>query len=402
MIRSKNYNYLFTIALGFFCTGWLSTWELGPISISKIFYLFIIISLLLNINNFKNLDLNLINSYFIVVLIYNFFFFNLGYFSEISYSQRNILTQYYLKETVLILFCVYLYNFVFCKQNNQRVFILSFSFFILALSFFLFYLYKVSFKADYIGVRVDYALNALRTGKNTLAQGIMIFFPFILILLLKKLNKLFFFFVFFYLNYFFFNLDSSATKIVLIFQYIIFFIIYLSSKLKINLFKIFSFVIIIFTLMYATFEINDNKNSKIKFSDYKETLSDYKQSHRYRLIEKGYFLSKANYFFGYGTSSYRDPKLKGDTTESHNVYIKYLFEKGLIGLLINIVFYFYLIFTILKKKLNLISYKTASLLSIFNILVVFFFINLEASPILWVMNSLLISIATNKNIYNDR
>lgn len=395
MIRSKNYNYLFTVALGFFCTGWLSTWGLGPISISQLFYLFIILSLLLNINNFKNLDLNLINSYFILVLIINFFFFNLSYFSEISYIQRDILIQYYIKETVLILFCVYLYNFVFCKQNNQTVFILSFSFFILAISFFLFYLYKVSFKADYIGVKVDYTLNALRTGKNTLAQGIMIFFPFILILLLKKLNKLLFFFVFIYLNYFVFNLDSDATKIVLIFQYIIFFIIYLSSKLKINLFKILSVVIIIVTLMFTTFEIIDNKNLKTK-------LSNYKESHRYSLIEKGYFLSKANYFLGYGTSSYRDPKFKGNTTESHNVYIKYLFEKGLIGLLINIFFYFYLIFIILKKKLNLISYKTASVLSIFNILIVFFFINLEVSPVLWVMNSLLVSIAMNKNNYNDR
>lgn len=79
MILKKNYDLLFIFFLAFLCVGWLTTWEVGEISISKIFVLFIFISLIININYFKNISFDFITSYLIVLLVYNFFFYNCLY-----------------------------------------------------------------------------------------------------------------------------------------------------------------------------------------------------------------------------------------------------------------------------------------------------------------------------------
>jgi O-antigen ligase len=96
-------------------------------------------------------------------------------------------------------------------------------------------------------------------------------------------------------------------------------------------------------------------------------------------------------FLGFGTATSRIYK-DIFSYELHNVYLTYLYEKGIVGFFFYIFFYFYTFFALFKKNFKIVSYEMAALLSLISNLFLFFFINVEVSPLLWILNAISVGI----------
>lgn len=370
----------FLFVLGILSATWISSPVVGALSLSFFFFINVLLCFfLIAVSKFK-IKMNISNAILILLLLVNFFFFILGliYYNERKYNNLYLL-EYYLKETMLILFALFFYRF-FYKEKNIKYFFAGLILTLIPLMIILFIYYKIYLSSEFIGAKIDFVYGATREGKNTIGHALTLILPFLFIFFCKikilKYKKIYLSIFFIFYLYFVYNIDSTASTIITI-SLILFFFILLLYRLKKKIFLLSFLFLILFLIANEEFFIN-----KFYFIyNYYESI----KSVRLSLIKEALSYSVDDNFLGYGTGSF---KIRGNniSLETHNVYLLYLFEKGIVGLILNISFYIYILLNLLKKKFKIISYETASILNIFSTLFFFVFINIEVSPLLWTLN----------------
>ena len=145
---------------------------------------------------------------------------------------------------------------------------------------------------------------------------------------------------------------------------ILIFVFYLDFK------RIVICTLFIFLLITGTYFKNDT--FRIRFNNSYDILSNFYNSSYGRLYESSYFLFKKNYIFGVGLKNYRvdcdhqiDPRPESVyqfcSTHPHNFYLEILTETGLVGFIIFILsFVFLLVFINREINKNNLSFKKFS------------------------------------------
>ena len=145
---------------------------------------------------------------------------------------------------------------------------------------------------------------------------------------------------------------------------ILIFVFYLDFK------RIVICTLFIFLLITGTYFKNDT--FRIRFNNSYDILSNFYNSSYGRLYESSYLLFKKNYIFGVGLKNYRvdcdhqiDPRPESVyqfcSTHPHNFYLEILTETGLVGFIIFILsFVFLLVFINREINKNNLSFKKFS------------------------------------------
>jgi hypothetical protein len=370
--------------LGILCAFWIFSFQIVGLASSLLFF-FLIFFILINLVNANLATFNSANKIFLILLIINFFYFILGLF---EYSKKSIdlsyLLEYFFKETLLILFTIFS-SLIFRKEKNLNLFFLGLFSFLIPLMILYFIYYQFYLSADFIGSKVDFIMKESREGKNTLSYSLSVVFPFFFVYLYKKFlinNKILFLSLVTFYLLFTYKVDSTASNLSLLIIFFSFLFISFSKKKP----QISFFFILIF-LLFFFYKID------LFLYGYDFIFEYYHNKKSLRLELSTYALTKSinDSFLGFGTATSRIYK-DIFSYELHNVYLTYLYEKGIVGFFFYIFFYFYTFFALFKKNFKIVSYEMAALLSLISNLFLFFFINVEVSPLLWILNAISVGI----------
>ena len=399
----KNYKIkLLDITLFFLSISlslWSTTWIfLDLIKSSYLLYIsifFTSVIVLFTKFNFRKIE-NEVLFFLVFFLLINFVYYLLAV-SEYFVKNQNttIVHEYYLKQSTLVIFVFLFYKYIFNEKNIDKFIkysIISYAVIFLVLIYF--YLYV--FKADYIGVKIDFAIGNTRVNKNTLALCIGLLLPFFITYIIKK--KKYFTGLIFAILYFvvIIKIDSTTSLILLCFQLLLYLFINLKKKL------IFLFIIL---LIPATLLLFDQTENDLYYEDliFKKEVQDIDnylnfKSHRGYLLKSGLQKIKSDFYLGSGIETFRIRDENNESlTETHNVFLNIAVSYGIIGFVLYFYFYYFLFKKIYKKNIFEISnYDSACLIYILSLMIIFNSANIEYAPIVWLLNCICLCRAYNK------
>jgi O-antigen ligase len=160
---------------------------------------------------------------------------------------------------------------------------------------------------------------------------------------------------------------ERSNSIKLLFGFSIFFLFYRNLTIKKKLVGFFTFLILIITI------INFSSNLKVRFKSQllenfqskEKLISFYDNSIYFKLYRSGFSVFKNYPLFGVGNKNYRTETCHDSekysinylcSTRPHQIYIEFLSEHGLIGSLIIMSVFFYLIFKLLGQIIKSRNY----------------------------------------------
>ena len=398
---------LFLIFLGVTVCLWSTSWKLlGLIEWSYLFYsTVILISLWIFIFKFDFKEIQKSLAYFLICFLSIhtiFFFVGLAEYFLKGYDISHIL-EYFIKQNISIIFCLFFAQYLFNEDNIDK-FIKTVIYSYIIIFSILIYVYVFVLKSDYIGTVIDLDFGRSRRNKNTLGIFIVLIFPFILTYIIKLRN--FFVGSIFLILYFImvYRIDSSTVVIVSFFQLALYSLIIFKNFYLRLLIIIFGIFIIYPNIVSEEFRKSSN-NLQSNQSTYVEIGSDFLKkdinekpfifldSHRGRLLYSGFQKSKDDYFIGSGVQSFRirDDNF-GSLTETHNAYLSILVDYGILGLILFLFFYLFLLIKIFKKKnFNIKNYNMSCVVYILSLLLIQNFVNMEYTLSIWLLNGICIS-----------
>jgi len=400
----KNYKIkLLDITLFFLSISlslWSTTWIfLDLIKSSYLLYIsifFTSVIVLFTKFNFRKIE-NEVFFFLVFFLLINFTYYLLAV-SEYFVKNQNttIVHEYFVKQSILVIFVFLFYKYIFNeKKIDKFIKYLIISYVVIFLVLIYFYLYV--FKADYIGVKIDFAIGNTRVNKNTLALCIGLLLPFFTTYIIKK--KKYFIGLIFAILYFFIiiKIDSTTSLILLCFQLFLYFFIYYKKKILIFLFSI---LFILSALLLFDQTENDLYYQDLILIKEVQDIDNYLnfKSHRGYLLKSSLQKIKSDFYLGSGTETFRIRDENNESfTETHNTFLNIAVSYGIIGFFLYFYFYYFLFKKIYKKNIFEISnYDSACLIYILSLMVVFNSVNFEYTPIVWLLNCICLCRAYNK------
>ena len=339
-------------------------------------YSYLIIGLLPLIILFRSASLNLY--IFFICIMFIFFF-----------SEKRIFKNYnnYIWIYIFIIFWIYIVVNSYLTENNFRslqsaisqirflILALAIGFFfqfnvkalnklILTIGLIIFFvsidtIYQYFFGHDIFGIEPSYDTNPYRLsgpfGKELIVGGYISFLSapvisYCFLNLNKSFNLKNFYFIIFILTTFFAVLLSGERMSLLFYCCNIFFLLFFIDKKKIILIS--SLLIITLFSMYTL-----NQNVKSRINNFIFDLKNFENSNHARLFSSAYNIWKDSKISG-RTKNYRiicdESKIdkltdkQTGSTHPHNIYLEFLSETGLIGLILFSIFI--IIFLIFIKK----------------------------------------------------
>lgn len=206
-----------------------------------------------------------------------------------------------------------------------------------------------------------------------------------------------------------YRIDSSTVVIVSLFQLALYSLI-ISKKFYFKLFIIFFSIFIIYPNFIVEEFRKSSNNLQFDQSTSLEINSNYIKkemdkapfifldSHRGRLLYSALQKTKDDYFLGGGTQSFRirDNNF-GSKTETHNSYLSVFVDYGILGLILYLFFYLFLLIKIFKKKnFSIKNYNISCMVYISSLLLTLNFINFEYTLSIWLLNGICITRAFSK------
>lgn len=347
-------------------------------------YSYLIIGLLPLIILFRSASLNLY--IFFICIMFIFFF-----------SEKRIFKNYnnYLWIYIFIIFWIYIVVNSYLTENNFRslqsaisqirflILALAIGFFfqfnikalnklILTIGLIIFFvsidtIYQYFFGHDIFGIEPSYDTNPYRLsgpfGKELIVGGYISFLSapvisYCFLNLNKSFNLKNFYFIIFILTTFFAVLLSGERMSLLFYCCNIFCLLFFIDKKKIILIS--SLLIITLFSMYTL-----NQNVKSRINNFIFDLKNFENSNHARLFSSAYNIWKDNKISGVGLKNYRiicdesqidklTDKQTLCSTHPHNIYLEFLSETGLIGLILFSIFIINFLIFIKKhfKKLD--------------------------------------------------
>ena len=347
-------------------------------------YSYLIIGLLPLIILFRSASLNLY--IFFICIMFIFFF-----------SEKRIFKNYnnYLWIYIFIIFWIYIVVNSYLTENNFRslqsaisqirflILALAIGFFfqfnikalnklILTIGLIIFFvsidtIYQYFFGHDIFGIEPSYDTNPYRLsgpfGKELIVGGYISFLSapvisYCFLNLNKSFNLKNFYFIIFILTTFFAVLLSGERMSLLFYCCNIFFLLFFIDKKKIILIS--SLLIITLFSMYTL-----NQNVKSRINNFIFDLKNFENSNHARLFSSAYNIWKDSKISGVGLKNYRiicdesqidklTDKQTLCSTHPHNIYLEFLSETGLIGLILFSIFIINFLIFIKKhfKKLD--------------------------------------------------
>ncbi len=347
-------------------------------------YSYLIIGLLPLIILFRSASLNLY--IFFICIMFIFFF-----------SEKRIFKNYnnYIWIYIFIIFWIYIVVNSYLTENNFRslqsaisqirflILALAIGFFfqfnvkalnklILTIGLIIFFvsidtIYQYFFGHDIFGIEPSYDTNPYRLsgpfGKELIVGGYISFLSapvisYCFLNLNKSFNLKNFYFIIFILTTFFAVLLSGERMSLLFYCCNIFFLLFFIDKKKIILIS--SLLIITLFSMYTL-----NQNVKSRINNFIFDLKNFENSNHARLFSSAYNIWKDSKISGVGLKNYRiicdESKIDKLTdkqtlcsTHPHNIYLEFLSETGLIGLILFSIFIINFLIFIKKhfKKLD--------------------------------------------------
>lgn len=347
-------------------------------------YSYLIIGLLPLIILFRSASLNLY--IFFICIMFIFFF-----------SEKRIFKNYnnYIWIYIFIIFWIYIVVNSYLTENNFRslqsaisqirflILALAIGFFfqfnvkalnklILTIGLIIFFvsidtIYQYFFGHDIFGIEPSYDTNPYRLsgpfGKELIVGGYISFLSapvisYCFLNLNKSFNLKNFYFIIFILTTFFAVLLSGERMSLLFYCCNIFFLLFFIDKKKIILIS--SLLIITLFSMYTL-----NQNVKSRINNFIFDLKNFENSNHARLFSSAYNIWKDSKISGVGLKNYRiicdesqidklTDKQTLCSTHPHNIYLEFLSETGLIGLILFSIFIINFLIFIKKhfKKLD--------------------------------------------------
>lgn len=405
-------SHLSLVLLGVTVCLWSTTWKfLGLIESSYLFYftvMLISLGVFVFYFDFKEIQKSLVYFLFCFLSIHTIYFFvGLVEYTLKGYSVSYIL-EYFIKQNISIIFCLLFTQYLFNEDNIDK-FIKTVIYSYIIIFSILIYFYVFIFKSDYIGTIIDLDFGRSRKNKNTLGIFIVLIFPFILTYIIKF--RSFFvgsIFLILYLTMVY-RIDSSTVVIVSLFQLALYSLI-ISKKFYFKLFIIFFSIFIIYPNFIVEEFRKSSNNLQFDQSTSLEINSNYIKkemdkapfifldSHRGRLLYSALQKTKDDYFLGGGTQSFRirDNNF-GSKTETHNSYLSVFVDYGILGLILYLFFYLFLLIKIFKKKnFSIKNYNISCMVYISSLLLTLNFINFEYTLSIWLLNGICITRAFSK------
>lgn len=410
--REIKFSHLSLILLGITVCLWSTSWDFfNLIRSSHLFYLSVIfVSTLIFLFYFdlKEIQKSIIYLFIFFLSIHTIYFF-VGLVEYISkgYGIFHII-EYFIKQNISIVFCLLFSQYLFNEENIDK-FIKTVIYSYIIIFSILIYVYLFIFNSDYIGTKIDFDFGRSRHNKNTLGVFIILIFPFILTYIFKS-KSLFMGSIFFTLySIMVYKIDSSTVVIISFFQLALYSYI-LSRKSYLRLLIVIFCLIIIYPNFIKEEFIKSSNNlnlyqssSELLESDFLKEDIDQKpfiflNSHRGSLLYSGLQKVKNDFFIGSGVQSFRirDDNF-GSLTETHNSYLSILVDYGILGIILHLFFYFFVLVKILKKKnLKITNYDLASIIYISSLLLTLNFINFEYTLSIWLLNGICLTRAFSK------
>ncbi len=331
-------------------------------------YCYLIIGLLPLIILFRSASLNLY--IFFICIMFIFFF-----------SEKRIFKNYinYLWIYIFVIFWIYIVINSYLTENNFRslqsaisqirflILALAIGFFfqfnikalnklILTIGLIIFFvsidtIYQYFFGHDIFGIEPSYDTNPYRLsgpfGKELIVGGYISFLSapvisYCFLNLNKSFNLKNFYFIIFILTTFFAVLLSGERMSLLFYCCNIFCLLFFIDKKKITLIS--SLLIITLFSMYTL-----NQNVKSRINNFIFDLKNFENSNHARLFSSAYNIWKDSKIRGVGLKNYRiicdesqidklTDKQTLCSTHPHNIYLEFLSETGLIGLILFSIF----------------------------------------------------------------
>ena len=345
--------YAFYLISGFIKGFMLAYHIQSPIDITLFSALILTIFIIFSMYKNYEIHIKFVFSIVFLLIFYTWMIFSSIYTSSEHYWLHKIL--YFLTNIIAFISPILLYNYFNINKFFKYFIILSTIFNIYFMVFIFPYIYTIP---AFYEVHPSYLFVSLYSGFN------------ILLLLISKIRYKFTYLTLSILLINFYTMITSGGRGGIVFTFILLLFYYLSKvnkiqTLQISMKKALKYFLLFIALSTASlmyFNINQsNGSSNGKIQLFERTIQklnllveatsgdEVGASVNYRLEQINFSLNKIfddvpHYFFGYGIGSFSKEYSNKDTREyPHNIILEILFELGIIGLFLFLIFYIYII-----------------------------------------------------------